>query len=99
MEPFERFRKLNTEGNLWIYVLALGKDDIVCEEEVRKLIFERFGFLPGTILLKTVLYRLKRKDYIKSERYKGKRAYRTTERGKKELTKTVEFCQQLIEKI
>ncbi len=84
---------------MWIYVLALGKDDVVCEEEAGKLIFERFGFLPGTILLKTVLYRLKRKDYIKSERYKGKRAYRTTERGKKELKKTVEFCQQLIEKI
>jgi hypothetical protein len=53
MEPFERFKKLNTEGNLWIYVLSLGKE-VICDDEVGKLIFEKFGFLPGNILLKSV---------------------------------------------
>ena len=99
MLPYERFKRLSTEGNLWIYVLALGKEDVVCEEDIRKLIFEKFGFLPGAILLKTVLYRLKRRGYIESERYKGKRAYRTTEEGKKEMEKTVKFCQKLIDRI
>lgn len=99
MEPFERFKKLNTEGNLWIYVLSLGKEEVICDENLRKLIFEKFGFLPGNILIKSVLYRLRRRGYIKSERYKGKRAYKTTEVGLKELEKMRNFCQELLQKI
>jgi len=99
MEPSERFKKLNTEGNLWIYILSLGKEEEVCDEDVRRLIFEKFGFLPGNFLLKTVLYRLRRQGYIKTERYKGKRAYSTTDEGKKELEKMRNFCQELLQKI
>jgi len=99
MQPFERFKKLNTEGNLWIYILSLGKEDVICDEEIRKLIFEKFGFLPGNLLIKSVLYRLRRQDYIKTERYKGKRAYITTEKGKRELERMRDFFQQLLQKI
>lgn len=99
MLPYERFKKLNTEGNLWIYVLSLGKNEVVCDENLRELIFEKFGFLPGNILIRTVLYRLRRKGYIKTERYKGKRAYKTTEEGLKELEKMRNFCQELLQKI
>lgn len=98
MEPFERFKKLNTEGNLWIYVLSLGKE-VVCDEEVRKLIFEKFGFLPGNLLIKSVLYRLRRRGYISSEKYKGKRAFRITEEGKRELEKMRNFFQELLQKV
>jgi len=98
MEPFERFKKLNTEGNLWIYILSLGKE-VTCEEDAGKLIFEKFGFLPGNILTKSVLYRLKRKGYIRSEKYKGKRAFVRTEKGEKELEKMKSFSKKLIEKI
>lgn len=99
MEPFERFKKLNTEGNLWIYVLSLGKEEAVCDEEARRLIFEKFGFLPGNLLLKRVLYRLRRQGYIQTEKYKGKKAYLTTELGKVELEKMKGFCQELLQKI
>jgi len=99
MLPFERFKKLNTEGNLWVYILVLGKGKEICDDEVRRLIFEKFGFLPGNILLKTVLYRLRRQGYIKTERYKGKKAYSTTEQGKAELEKIRNFCQELLQKI
>jgi len=99
MEPFERFKKLNTEGNLWIYVLSLGKENVVCEEDLRRLIFEKFGFLPGNILLKSVLYRLKRKGYIKTEKLKGKKAYVTTEKGKAQIEKMRKFAQDLLQKI
>jgi len=99
MQPFERFKKLNTEGNLWVYVLSLGKENIICDEDVRRLIFEKFGFLAGNLLLKSVLYRLRRQGYIKTERYKGKRAFVTTEEGKKELEKMRNFCQELLQKI
>jgi DNA-binding transcriptional regulator PaaX len=98
MEPFERFKKLNTEGNLWIYILSLGKE-ITCEEDVGKLIFEKFGFLPGAILTRSVLFRLKRKGYIRWEKYKGKGAFVRTEKGERELEKMKEFCKELLQKI
>lgn len=98
MLPFQRFKKLNTEGNLWVYVLSLGKE-VVCDEDLRRLIFEKFGFLPENLLLKNILYRLRRQGYIKTERYKGKRAYETTEEGLRELEKMRSFCQELLQKI
>jgi DNA-binding PadR family transcriptional regulator len=99
MLPFERFKKLNTEGNLWVYVLVLGKGRETCDDEVRRLIFEKFGFLPGNILLKSVLYRLRRQGYIDTEKYKGKRAYKTSQKGLAELEKMRSFCQELLQKI
>jgi len=92
MRPFERFKKLNTEGNLWIYILSLGKEEQICDEDVRRLLFERFGFLTGSLLIRRVLYRLRGQGYIKTERYKGRRAYKITKEGKKELEKMRSFC-------
>jgi len=99
MLPFERFKKLNTEGNLWIYILSFGKDQEICDDEVKSLIFEKFGFLPGNILLKSVLYRLRRQGFIKTEKYKGKKAYSTTREGIAELEKAKNFCQELLQKV
>lgn len=100
MKPYERFKKLNMEGNLWVYILTLGKEGKeICDEEVRKLIFEKFGFLPDSILVTRVLYRLRRGGYIKTEKFKGKKAYVTTEKGARELEKTRNFCQELLQKI
>jgi len=100
MEPFERFKKLNTEGNLWIYILSLGKNkEEICDEDVRRLVFEKFGFLPDTLLVNRVLYRLRRGGYIKTEKFQGKKAYSTTDEGKKELEKMRNFCQELLQKI
>jgi len=99
MQPFERFKKANTEGNLWIYVLSLGKEGEINDEEVGKIIFEKFGFLPNDILLKSVLYRLKNQGYIKTEKFKGKKAFSTTESGKRELEKMGSLCQELLQKI
>lgn len=99
MEPFERFKKLNTEGNLWIYVLSLGQEGEVLNEKVRELIFERFGFLPPQFLIKRVLFRLKNQGFLKTEKYLGKTAFLTTQKGKVELEKMKQFCQELLAKI
>jgi DNA-binding PadR family transcriptional regulator len=99
MEPFERFKKLNTEGNLWIYILSLGKEREVPNDEVGRLIFENFGFLPGNFLIRRVLFRLRRQEYISSEKFMGKRAFKTTKKGREELEKMKKFCQELLEKI
>jgi len=99
MEPFERFKKLNTIGNLWIYILSLGKEREIPNEDVRRLIFEKFGFLPGNLLIKRVLFRLRKQGYIKTERHMGKRAFKITKKGLTELEKMRTFCQELLEKM
>jgi DNA-binding transcriptional regulator PaaX len=99
MQPFERFKKLNTEGNLWIYVLLLGKEKEIRNDEVGRLIFENFGFLSGRFLLRSVLYRLRKEGYVSDEKFMGKRAYKTTKKGIKELENLKNFYQNLIEKL
>lgn len=99
MEPFKRFKKLNTEGNLWIYILLLGKEGEIPNEDIQKLVFEKFGFLPNKLLVSKVLFQLRTAGYIKGEKYKGKRAYRTTKSGVAELEKMKKFCQGLINRV
>jgi DNA-binding PadR family transcriptional regulator len=99
MEPIKRFNNSITEGNLWIYVLALAKEVEIKEEDVNRLIFEKFGFLPNTLMIKTVLFRLRKDDYITKEKLAGKKAYKTSEKGIDELGKMREKCQDLLQKI
>ena len=99
MTPFERFKKLNTEGNLWVYILLLAREEEVTIQDISRLIFEKFGFLPGDLFLRGVLFRLRNKGYVSSERFKGKSAYKTTKKGLEELEKVKSFCKELVEKI
>jgi len=99
MEPFERFKKSNTENNVWVYILFLGTEREIPIEEVRKLIFEKFGFLPGRLLTSRVLYRLRSQGHIKKEKFRGKRAFSTTKKGREELKKMKAFVRELMEKI
>ena len=98
MKPFERYQKLNTTGNLWIYILFLGKNREVIKSDARKLVFEKFEFLPGRILTSRVINRLQSQGYVSSEKFQGKKAYKTTEEGMKELGKMKAFSQELVEK-
>lgn len=99
MQPFERFKKTNTEGNLWIYILELGREGEIPDQDVTKLVFEKFGFLPGELVTGSVLYKLRRGGFVKTEKFQGKKAFSTTEAGKKELEKMRGFCQGILEKI
>ena len=99
MEPFERFKIANTEGNLWVYILSLAKEQVIYDHESRRLVFEKFGFLPNDLMLQTVLYRLRRQGYISSERYKGRKAFKTTGKGMEELEKMRRFNQELLQKL
>jgi len=99
MEPIKRFNNSITEGNLWIYVLALAKEVEIKEEDVNRLIFEKFGFLPSLLTIKTVMFRLKKDGYISKEKLAGKKAYKTSEEGREELGKMREKCQELLQKI
>jgi DNA-binding transcriptional regulator PaaX len=77
MEPLNRFVSTITEGNLWIYILSLGIEKEIQNKEVSGLIFDKFGFLPSELLIKTVLFRLRSQGYIKNEKFKGEKAFIT----------------------
>ena len=99
MEPIKRFNSSVTESNLWIYILSLAKEEEVQEKEVARLIFEKFGFLPNSLMLQTVIFRLKKDGYASKEKFKGEKAYKITEKGLKELDKVKDICQALLQKI
>lgn len=99
MEPIKRFISSITEGNLWTYILSLGKEQEVQEGEVSRLIFEKFGFLPNDLMVKSVLFRLKNDGYVSRERLASKKAYKITEKGKKQLEEMKSFCSNLIQKL
>ena len=99
MEPIKRFTSSIQEGNLWIYVLSLAKEVEIKEEDVVALIFEKFGFLPNSLMIKTVIFRLKKDGYISKEKFAGKKAYKISEKGIVELERAREKCQELLQKI
>jgi len=99
MEPLNRFVSTITEGNLWIYILSLGIEREIQDKEVSGLIFDKFGFLPSELLIKTVLFRLRSQGYIKNEKFKGEKAFITTDKGKEELRKMKKFCEELLQKL
>ncbi|HOS87939.1 MAG TPA: hypothetical protein PL093_00095 [Candidatus Pacearchaeota archaeon] len=99
MEPIQRFQNAVKENNLWIYILSLGKEREVQDKEVSKLIFEKFGFLPNNILVNRVLFRLKNDGYLNREKLKGEKAYKTTEKGLRQLEQMKNICQDLLQKI
>ena len=95
MLPSARLQKMNTIGNLWIYILSLLKKRPVYGYELQKVISKNFGFTPGKITSYRVLYRLENENFVKSKTEKMKRVYEITEKGKKELKKAKEFYKNL----
>lgn len=99
MQPIERFKKTNTEGNIWMYILSLARDGEVKNDDVQHLVFEKFGFLPNNLLVRRVIFRLKQQGFASNERNQGKPAYRATKAGLGQLDQMRAFCQQLLDKI
>jgi DNA-binding PadR family transcriptional regulator len=99
MEPFERFKNSSTNGNIWIYVLSLAEEKPLPKRKAESLIFEKFGFLPSKFTCQRVLGRLEKGKYIESRKYQGEKAYTITKKGRKELQKMKEFCQNLLQKL
>lgn len=88
-----------TDGNLWIYILSLGKEIEIQDKDVAKLVFEKFGFLPNGLMVMAVLFRLRNDGYISKEKFKSEKAYKSMEKGLKQLEAARNVCQDLLEKI
>ncbi|MBZ9572108.1 PadR family transcriptional regulator [Patescibacteria group bacterium] len=99
MLPFERLKKYNTKGNLWIYILSFLKERKIYGWEVQSLIKREFNFKPGLITPYRVLYRLEKNGFVKSKMREKRRIYEITEKGKEELKKAKIFYQELLKKI
>jgi DNA-binding PadR family transcriptional regulator len=99
MEPIQRFISSIEEGNLWLYVLSLAKEQEIQKKDIARLIFEKFGFLPNNLMVRTVIFRLENDGYASRERLKGEKAYKATEKGLKELEKAKSACQDLMQKL
>jgi DNA-binding PadR family transcriptional regulator len=100
--PIERFEKSITEDNLWIYILSLALKEEICDQDVPRLIFEKFGFLTSKFTATRVLKHLKEGEYIRADKRQGKRSYIATEKGKAELKNMKAFVKKtsdILEKI
>jgi DNA-binding PadR family transcriptional regulator len=99
MTPFNRFKQLMTEGNLWIYLLALAKDKEVINDETQRLIFEKYGFLAGNFLISRVIFQLAKDGYVAKVKYQSENAYKTTPKGIEELAKMAKLVGDVAQKI
>jgi len=91
MLPFQRLQKLNTIGNLWLYILSLAKGAPIYAYRLQRDIEEKFGFHAGKITPYRVLYRLEQHGLVKSKLKNRKRFYEITDKGRGELAKAKNF--------
>ena len=97
--PLKRFKDYTKEKNLWIYILFLGKDQEFITDNIRAKTLEKFDFLPSFFKTQQVFYRLEQEGYIKKEKFKGKKAYITTDKGREELQKMISYTEELLQKL
>jgi len=99
MLPHQRLQKLNTTGNLWIYILLLLRERELYGWEIQSLIKRRFNFRPGLITPYRVLYRLEKDGFVKSKMKERRRVYQITEKGKEELKKAKILYSDILAKL
>lgn len=94
-----RLRNSLTEGNLWLYILALAKRRkiyaYVLDEKIRKA----FGFMPNKIMLYIVLYKLEKEALLASEYVQRRKYYKLTEKGKHALKTGLGFIRTVEKKL
>jgi len=89
--PLKRLKKLNTTDCLWVYVLRILRDGSVHAYALRKSIYKRFGFMPGTVTAYKVLYLLNRGGLVRKKQSGRHVVYSITGKGEKSLREAVDF--------
>lgn len=93
--PLKRLKLLNTKECLWVYILRILSDKPTHAYLIRKEIFKRYRFMPGTMTAYKVLYQLGRKGLVRKTVQGRKKVYTITEDGKKELKKAQGFYKNM----
>lgn len=97
--PLKRLEKLNTQENLWIYILRILTDKPKHAYVIRGEIGERFGFMPGTMTAYKVLYLLSKDGLVKKAQDGRKVVYSITPEGRKALEGGIEFYKRMVERL
>lgn len=74
---------------LWVYVLSLLEKKESHAYALRSEIEKKFGFLPGNVTVYVVLYKLKKRGFVRAEKDVNRVVYSITSKGK-ELLKAAE---------
>lgn len=93
--PLKRLELLNTKECLWVYILRILSDRPTHAYLIRKEIFRKYGFMPGTMTAYKVLYQLGRKGLVHKSAEGRKKIYTITEEGRKELKKARNFYKNM----
>ncbi len=81
---------------LWVYVLAVLKDEPTYPYRVKGLIKDRFSFNAPTVTLYTIMYRLEKKGLIARDE---KGIYRITEQGLKALAEAAQALKSIAQRV
>lgn len=100
--PLDRLKHKTTTECLWPYILSLLEKGPLYAYEVREKIRDEYGFGIGQVTAYMVLYKLERKNYVKTNwRTEGNRKrkyYTITRDGKKLLRDGRKYLRELSEK-
>jgi len=94
-KPLARLMNSITNGNLWLYILAIAKRKkfyaYTLGEEIEKL----FGFKPNKIMLYIVLYKLEAEKLLLSEYIQRRKYYKLTKLGFNVLKRGIEYISSI----
>lgn len=90
-QPIERLEKKVDRENIWLCILSLLDEKDRYGFEIRQLIQKKFGFLAGNVTAYKVLYLLETGGYVRQYLKSGKKYYRITKSGKKQVKKARMF--------
>ncbi len=90
--PLERLKRKVMVENLWLHVLKMLKTKEMIGYEIRNELKKKYGFWCGNVTAYKVLYGLEAGGYVSRN---GKKRYKVTKKGAKELEKAGRFIKSL----
>ena len=97
-KPVERLKKKVQKENLWFFILSLLEKKKLYGREIRELIKKEFGFFSGNVTAYKVLYIMKRGGYVTRFIKDGRKYYKITPKGKKQLKDARKFLKEIYKK-
>lgn len=92
---YDHLRSSLTRGNLWLYVLSELEAGEGTPSDLRSRVAKKHGFAPAGITFYTVIYRLRRQGLVRRSSDSFRSAYAITPRGKEELSKALDYLEEV----
>lgn len=99
MDALEKLIKSTTTDNVWMYVLAVLKNENIHAYALHKEIEKKFKWAPELITSYVVLYRIEKEGLIKSEKKGRIKVYSITPKGIKTLKEAKKHLKSVAEVI